>query len=94
VAGRRGRDQRIADGQDASSDHPRAAGTVLSDDQILALLAASGKDSHASDLWLWLGKKGRLTPSGIYQMIKDRVARSGYLSFTRTSSGTRSRTTG
>jgi site-specific recombinase XerC len=27
---------------------------------------------HAADLWLWLGKKGRLTPSGIYQMIKDR----------------------
>jgi len=22
--------------------------------------------------WLWLGPKGRLTPSGIYQMIKDR----------------------
>jgi integrase len=28
--------------------------------------------SHAGDPWLWLGKKGRLTPSGIYQMIKDR----------------------
>jgi site-specific recombinase XerD len=27
---------------------------------------------HAADSWLWLGKKGRLTPSGIYQMIKDR----------------------
>jgi integrase len=27
---------------------------------------------HAADPWLWLGKKGRLTPSGIYQMIKDR----------------------
>jgi site-specific recombinase XerD len=27
---------------------------------------------RAEDLWLWLGKKGRLTPSGIYQMIKDR----------------------
>jgi integrase len=24
------------------------------------------------DPWLWLGAKGRLTPSGIYQMIKDR----------------------
>ena len=22
--------------------------------------------------WLWLGKKGRLSPSEIYQMIKDR----------------------
>jgi site-specific recombinase XerC len=27
---------------------------------------------HAADTWLWLGKKGRLTSSGIYQMIKDR----------------------
>lgn len=27
---------------------------------------------HANDPWLWLGKKGRLTPSGVYQMIKDR----------------------
>jgi site-specific recombinase XerC len=28
--------------------------------------------SRAEDSWLWLGTKGRLTPSGIYQMIKDR----------------------
>lgn len=28
--------------------------------------------SHAAERWLWLGKKGRLTPSGIYQMIKER----------------------
>jgi site-specific recombinase XerD len=27
---------------------------------------------HASRSWLWLGKKGRLTPSGVYQMIKER----------------------
>jgi site-specific recombinase XerD len=27
---------------------------------------------RTDDPWLWLGKKGRLTPSGIYQMIKDR----------------------
>jgi site-specific recombinase XerD len=27
---------------------------------------------HAADPWLWLGKKGRLTASGVYQMIKDR----------------------
>jgi integrase len=27
---------------------------------------------HAEDPWLWLGKKGRLTASGIYQMLKDR----------------------
>jgi site-specific recombinase XerC len=27
---------------------------------------------RAADPWLWLGKKGRLTASGIYQMIKER----------------------
>ena len=32
---------------------------------------------HAADPWLWLGKKGRLTPSGIYQMIKDRGSEIG-----------------
>ena len=29
---------------------------------------------HAADAWLWLGTKGRLTASGVYQMIKDRGA--------------------
>jgi site-specific recombinase XerD len=33
--------------------------------------------SHAADSWLWLGKKGRLTGSGIYQMVKDRGATVG-----------------
>jgi hypothetical protein len=32
---------------------------------------------RAAGRWLWLGKKGRLTPSGIYQMIKDRGAEIG-----------------
>ncbi len=32
---------------------------------------------HAADPWLWLGKKGRLTPNGIYQMIKDRAREIG-----------------
>lgn len=32
---------------------------------------------HAADPWLWLSKKGRLTPSGIYQMIKDRGNEAG-----------------
>ena len=27
---------------------------------------------RAADPWLWLGKKGRLTASGVYQMIKER----------------------
>jgi len=29
---------------------------------------------HAADTCLWLGTKGRLTASGVYQMIKDRGA--------------------
>jgi hypothetical protein len=45
VAGRRGQDQQIADGQDASSDLPEQPVPVLSDDQVRGLLAAcSGKD--------------------------------------------------
>jgi hypothetical protein len=45
VAGRRGRDQQIADGQDASSDLPEQPVPVLSDDQVRGLLAAcSGED--------------------------------------------------
>jgi site-specific recombinase XerC len=28
--------------------------------------------THAASPWLWLGKKGRLTASGVYQMMKDR----------------------
>lgn len=32
---------------------------------------------HADDPWLWLGKRGRLTGSGIYQMLKDRGAAIG-----------------
>jgi site-specific recombinase XerC len=27
---------------------------------------------HAVGAWLWLGRKGRLTASGVYQMMKDR----------------------
>jgi hypothetical protein len=49
---------------------------------------------HAADPWLWLGKKGRLTPNGIYQMIKDRGNQIGFPSFTRISSGARSGTAG
>lgn len=33
--------------------------------------------SRADEPWLWLGKKGRLTPSGIYQMIRDRGQAAG-----------------
>jgi site-specific recombinase XerC len=32
---------------------------------------------HADEPWLWLGKRGRLTDSGIAQMIRDRGLRVG-----------------
>jgi site-specific recombinase XerD len=32
---------------------------------------------HAADPWLWLGKKGRMTPSGIRQMTWRRSAEAG-----------------
>ena len=38
---------------------------------------------RAADAWLWLGTKGRLTASGVYQMIKDRGAAVGLPIFTR-----------
>jgi len=40
-------------------------------------IRARAAHPHAADPWLWLGKKGRLTPSGIYQMIKDRGSEMG-----------------
>jgi site-specific recombinase XerD len=40
-------------------------------------IRARAAHPHTADPWLWLGKKGRLTPSGIYQMIKDRGAEVG-----------------
>ena len=40
-------------------------------------IRARAAHPHAANPWLWLGKKGRLTPSGIYQMIKDRGAEVG-----------------
>jgi len=33
--------------------------------------------SRSADAWLWLGTRGRLTASGVYQMIKDRGAAIG-----------------
>ncbi len=32
----------------------------------------------ASSEWLWLGKKGRYTASGIGQMVRDRAERLGF----------------
>ena len=48
---------------------PIGAKTARDIDRYIRVRAAH---PHAADPWLWLGKKGRLTASGIYQMIKDR----------------------
>jgi site-specific recombinase XerD len=48
---------------------PIGSKTARDIDRYIRMRAAH---SRADEPWLWLGKKGRLTPSGIYQMIKDR----------------------
>jgi site-specific recombinase XerC len=48
---------------------PIGAKTARDIDRYIRVRAAH---PHAADRWLWLGKKGRLTASGVYQMIKDR----------------------
>jgi site-specific recombinase XerC len=48
---------------------PIGAKTARDIDRYIRVRAAQ---TRAADPWLWLGKKGRLTASGIYQMIKDR----------------------
>jgi site-specific recombinase XerC len=48
---------------------PIGAKTARDIDRYIRVRAAHPR---ADEKWLWLGKKGRLTPSGIYQMIKDR----------------------
>jgi len=53
---------------------PIGAKTARDIDRYIRVRAAH---PHAGDAWLWLGTKGRLTPSGIYQMIKDRGAAVG-----------------
>lgn len=40
-------------------------------------LRARRKHAHADEPWLWLGKRGQLTDSGIAQMIRDRGLRVG-----------------
>jgi site-specific recombinase XerC len=45
---------------------------------------------RAADTWLWLGKKGRLTASGVYQMMKERGIAIGLPNLHPTNSGTRS----
>ena len=41
---------------------------------------------------LWLGKRGRLLPNGIYEMIRRRCRQAGIAWCIRTCSGTHSRT--
>ena len=48
---------------------PIGAKTARDIDRYIRVRAAHPR---AADPWLWLGTKGRLTASGIYQMIKDR----------------------
>jgi len=40
-------------------------------------LRARRKHVHADEPWLWLGKRGRLTDSGIAQVVRDRGLRAG-----------------
>lgn len=40
-------------------------------------LRARKRHDHADEPWLWLGKRGRLTDSGIAQAIRDRGLRAG-----------------
>ncbi len=40
-------------------------------------LRARRRHAHAHEPWLWLGKRGRLTDSGIAQLIRDRGLRVG-----------------
>jgi site-specific recombinase XerD len=40
-------------------------------------LRARRKHAHADEPWLWIGKRGRLTDSGIAQLLRDRGLRAG-----------------
>jgi len=53
---------------------------ALSDRTLSALddyLRVRRKHPHAAEPWLWLGKRGRLTDSGIAQLVRDRGLRAG-----------------
>jgi hypothetical protein len=72
VAGRRGRDQRIANGQDASSDYPRAAGTrAIGRPGPRPACCLLGQGLARDRSLVVARQKSRLTPSAIYQMITD-----------------------
>lgn len=40
-------------------------------------LRVRGRHPHAESEWLWLGKKGRLTDTGVEQLVKRRAAQAG-----------------
>jgi site-specific recombinase XerD len=53
---------------------------AISDRMLSALddyLRVRCKHVHANEPWLWLGKRGRLTDSGIAQVVRDRGLRAG-----------------
>lgn len=53
---------------------------ALSDRTLSAIddyLRVRRKHAHAAEPWLWLGKRGRLTDSGIAQVVRDRGLRAG-----------------
>ena len=70
-------------GAGSSTSSARAARTTtspLADKTLVAVedyLRARKRHAHAALPWLWLGKRGRLTDSGIGQAIKDRGLRAG-----------------
>jgi site-specific recombinase XerD len=41
-------------------------------------LRSRAEHRHAGAPWLWLGPRGRMTHSGIYQMVKDRAKAAGF----------------
>lgn len=53
---------------------PMSPTTIKGVDRYLRVRARS---KHANIEWLWVGKKGRLTPSGIAQMFKRRTRQAG-----------------
>ena len=53
-----------------------------------------GRHEIADSPWFWLGKRGRMTDSGVRQMLERRCLEAGIPPCTRTSSGTPSPMTG
>jgi site-specific recombinase XerD len=64
----------LISGKTGTRGVPLGRKTVVVVDRYLRMRA---KHTQASEPWLWLGKKGRLTGSGIYQMIERRMTDAG-----------------